>query len=142
MSITSNIRRVAVVAGALAALTTSVATAREADQPIVRSDPATTVSKAQDLRSPDVVGATQIQRRSTPARTEGMGVQPVPAAVASQPDAVEPAPAASAAAPLATSDDSGGMDWLAFAIGGFAVLAVGLAGGALWSRHAHAVGTS
>jgi hypothetical protein len=128
MFTTSSIKRPVVLGLALAALGASTAAAREADAPIVRAEPAA-AQLSQDLRSPDAVTGQGTQQRLAPPRTEGMGVQP---AVASA-----QAPAPVEATPLTTSGGGSDIDWLAIAIGGCAVLALGLAGAAVRSHRSH-----
>jgi hypothetical protein len=129
MFTTSRITRPVVLALAAASLAAGPAAAREADAPIVRDTPAAVQSsESQDLRAPDGADRVDAQQQSTPPRTEGMGVQPVPAPstprLHSQP----------AATPLTTRVDSGGIDWLSVLVGACGVLALGLAAAALRSH--------
>jgi hypothetical protein len=137
MFTTPRIARPVVLALAVASLAAGPAAAREADAPIVRDTPTAAVqqSESQDLRAAD--GADRVDaQQAAPPRTEGMGVQPVPAPSTPQ---LHSQPAAT---PLTTRVDSGGIDWLSVLVGACGVLALGLAAAALRSHRSRTpVGT-
>jgi hypothetical protein len=130
MFTTSRITRPVVLALAAASLAAGPAAAREADAPIIRDTPAATAQQpeSQDLRAPDGADRVDARQQAAPPRTEGMGVQPVPAPSTPQ---RHPQPAAT---PLTTRVDSGGIDWLAVLVGACGVLALGLGAAAIRSH--------